>query len=218
MSGSILDGAGRGNILPRRKRRIFLWLLLGGLIVLWFGAFVPPILAKNGFHSAARVGYWLYRPICHEKGYRSFFLFGAQRVYPLALAGASVGMNYERVLESGEPIYRAAGEFYGDDRFGYKAALCQRDLAIIGGMAIFIAGFLIFRRRIRPIPFWIWIFCGCAPMAIDGGSQFLPAFWTAQERLRESTWELRVLTGLIFGVSTAWLALSYLEKKDGLCQ
>lgn len=217
MNGSVLDGGGNGGGSPHGKRRAFLWLLLAGLLVLWFGAFVPPILARNGLHGAARVGYWLYRPICHEKGYRSVFLFGPQRVYPLALTGAPAGMNYERVLESGEPIYRAAGEFYGNDRFGYKAALCQRDLAIIGGLAIFTALFLISRRRIRPLSLWIWIFCGCAPMAMDGGSQLFPAFWSAQARLRESTWELRVLTGLLFGVSTAWLALPSLEKKDGSC-
>ena len=185
-----------------------------GILILTVGTLVPPLLAKNGFFGAARVGYWLYRPLCHEKGYRSFFLFGEAPVYPLALAGTPNRMNYEAVLESGEPLYRAAGEYIGNDRFGYKVALCQRDLAILAAIILFCAVFLISGRRIPPVPIWVWIVIGCLPMALDGGTQMIPASLASfGSRWRESVWQLRILTGALFGFFTAWLALPNLEKK-----
>jgi hypothetical protein len=48
-------------------------------------------------------------------------------------------------------------------------------------------------------------------MALDGGSQFLsliiPGF-----PIRESVWQLRVLTGGLFGFSIAWLAYPYIQE------
>lgn len=182
-------------------------LILGGTLI-------PPLLAKSGYHGAASVGYWLYRPLCHEKGYRSFFIFGEAPVYPLALAGVPNQIDYEAVLESGEPVYRAAGEFIGNDRFGYKIALCQRDIAILVSIALFCAVFLISGRRFRPIPIWVWIVIGCLPMVLDGATQMIPATLVSfGSRWRESIWQLRILTGALFGFCTAWLALPYLEKK-----
>jgi uncharacterized membrane protein len=41
-------------------------------------------------------------------------------------------------------------------------------------------------------------------MAIDGFTQLFG--------LRSSNWQLRTLTGVLFGVGSAWLALPYLEE------
>jgi uncharacterized membrane protein len=41
------------------------------------------------------------------------------------------------------------------------------------------------------------------PMALDGGTQLFG--W------RESTWELRTLTGIIFGLGVCWFVLPYIE-------
>ena len=184
------------------------------ILVILTGTLIPPTLAKTGHYDAARVGYWLYRPLCHEKGYRSFFLFGEAPVYPLALAGVPDQVNYEAVMESGEPVYRAAGEFIGNDRFGYKVALCQRDIAILTSIALFCAVFLISGRRIRAIPVWVWIVFGCLSMALDGGTQMIAASLVSFDaHWRESVWQIRMLTGALFGFFTAWLALPYLEKK-----
>ena len=42
------------------------------------------------------------------------------------------------------------------------------------------------------------------PMAIDGTTQMFG--------LRESTWELRVLTGTLFGLGNVWFALPLIQK------
>jgi uncharacterized membrane protein len=45
------------------------------------------------------------------------------------------------------------------------------------------------------------------PMALDGGTQLLG--------LRESTWELRVVTGAMFSVGVALFALPHLDRGFG---
>ena len=87
--------------------------------------------------------------------------------------------------------------------FGNQMAFCQRDVAIYASMC---AAGLVYarrRRRVRPLRWWLY---GLAllPMAVDGGTQLIG--W------RESTWELRVMTGAVFGVATVWLAYPYVEQ------
>jgi hypothetical protein len=50
---------------------------------------LAPILMKAGQPAPARLLYAIYSPLCHQFGFRSFFLFGAQAEYPLAQAGAA---------------------------------------------------------------------------------------------------------------------------------
>lgn len=86
--------------------------------------------------------------------------------------------------------------------FGYQLALCARNLAIYGSL---LAGTLLF-HRVRawwPRLHWsLWLLT-LAPMALDGGTQLFG--W------RESTWELRTLTGVIFGLGVCWFVLPILE-------
>ena len=42
------------------------------------------------------------------------------------------------------------------------------------------------------------------PMALDGTTQMFG--------LRESTWELRFITGTLFGVGSAWFVLTFMQK------
>lgn len=190
------------------------WFILAGLIWVLIGSFLPPLFAKSGHTGIARVGYWIYRPLCHQKGYRSVFLFGDQRIYPLSAAVASPNtMSYEVVSENGQAIIQAAGEWIGNESAGYKIALCQRDLAILGAMIIFTAVYLIGGARIPRLPLWAWIVFGCLPMAIDGGSQYIPLAFSLDGPFRESIWQLRVLTGFLFGFCTAWTAIPYLNER-----
>lgn len=87
--------------------------------------------------------------------------------------------------------------------FGHKMCLCQRCMAIYGG--IFVLGLLygLVRGRIRPLR-WRWMFALWAPMAIDGFTQMFG--------LRESNAELRVLTGALFALACVWVAFPYLEQ------
>lgn len=107
----------------------------------------------------------------------------------------------------------AAGAFLGTPEMGYKTALCARDVAIYGVM--FLVGLVysvpVVRRRLRPIPLWLFFILGVAPIGIDGFSQLLgyPPFslWEPRETLPE----FRVLTGALFGAATGWLAFPYLD-------
>ncbi|MCA2002823.1 MAG: glutaredoxin family protein, partial [Chloroflexi bacterium] len=46
--------------------------------------FLAPTLMKLGAELPARAIYRIYSPLCHQFGFRSFFLFGEQAFYPLA--------------------------------------------------------------------------------------------------------------------------------------
>lgn len=106
----------------------------------------------------------------------------------------------------------AAKDFPGNAQMGYKATLCARDVAIYVGL---LAGAIIYsrprvRRRLRPVPIWLYLFAGVLPIALDGFSQLLgyPPFsvWPPRETLPF----FRVATGLMFGLMSAWLAFPYL--------
>jgi uncharacterized membrane protein len=87
--------------------------------------------------------------------------------------------------------------------FQHQVAWCERDVAIWG--TIFAAGlvFSLVRRHVDPLPIR-WYVVLSIPMAIDGTTQLFG--W------RESTWELRLITGFLFGLGTAWLFLPIVER------
>jgi uncharacterized membrane protein len=120
--------------------------------------------------------------------------------------GAEELSHWDTVLMS------AARSFRGDEKMGYKVALCARDIAIYGAMVIGGIIFLFVRHRLRPVPLALYVLLGLGPIALDGFSQLLsyPPFelWQA----RESIPELRMLTGAIFGFMNVWLAFPYLEQ------
>ncbi len=106
----------------------------------------------------------------------------------------------------------AARHFTGDETMGYKTSLCARDLAIYS--MIFVGG-LIYRRyrwQIRPLPFWLYLIVGLGPVGLDGFSQLLSyppfEFWP----VRETTPLLRIVTGGLFGLMSAWLGFPYIER------
>jgi uncharacterized membrane protein len=87
--------------------------------------------------------------------------------------------------------------------WGYQMAYCQRNAAIY--TSIFVGGIIyaLVRRRLPRLglrPYLVLI----APMALDGFTQLFG--------LRESTWELRVVTGALFGLATVWLIFPFLEQ------
>ena len=106
----------------------------------------------------------------------------------------------------------AARHFIGDETFGYKTSLCARDLAIYSAM--FVGGLIYsrFRWRIKPLPFLLYIFVGLGPIALDGFSQLLsyPPFqlWP----VRETEPIFRLVTGGLFGLTSAWLGFPHIER------
>ncbi len=65
------------------------WLAAVNLIIcLYVGLpFLAPVLMKSGATFPAQVIYTAYSPLCHQLGFRSFFLFGEQPYYPRLAAG-----------------------------------------------------------------------------------------------------------------------------------
>ncbi|MGB1289336.1 MAG: DUF2085 domain-containing protein, partial [Aggregatilineales bacterium] len=91
--------------------------------------------------------------------------------------------------------------------------LCARDVAIY--LAVFVGGLIYaipaVRKRLRPIPLWLWAIIGVGPIAIDGFSQLLSyepfQFW----EVRETAPFFRVATGAFFGIMNAWLGFPHLN-------
>ncbi len=189
------------------------WLAVINLLVLLYVGlpFAAPVLMENGATRPARWIYSIYSPLCHQLAFRSWFLFGEQPAYPLEIANTRLG-SYAEVTGLDENDQWEARQFIGNDRLGYKVALCERDVAIYVGILLSGLLFAVFRKRIKPLPIGIWILIGILPIAIDGGSQLLAQLSLGFLTLRESTPFLRTLTGLLFGVANVWLAFPYMEE------
>ena len=187
------------------------------LVVAYLGlAILPPVLMKVGAKAPANLIYRGFNMVCHQLAFRSFYLFGEQLYYPRSAAGVDGVKTLEQAtgLDEGSDaaaLY-AARIYVGNETVGYKVALCQRDMGIYGGILLFGLLFSLTGRRLRGIPWYIWIVIGIIPIAVDGLSQLLSqpplSFWA----FRESTPALRVLTGGLFGFFTAWFGYPMVEE------
>jgi len=173
--------------------------------------FLAPVLMKSGMTGPANVIYTVYRFMCHELPQRSYFLFGPQLVYTLPELVEIFGAD----KLPGFPFGGAFQAFVGNPEMGFKVALCQRDVAIYGTMLLLGLVFGSVRKRVKPLPFWLYILIGLVPIGLDGGSQLVSYIipqWMPGGVPRESTWVLRTATGALFGLATMWLALPYLQE------
>lgn len=190
---------------------IFVFIYLG-LPVL------APILMATGVTPPARLIYRAYGAVCHQFAFRSWFLFGDQAVYPRAGAGVDGLVPYSAATGLDEADLWGARNFIGDPEVGYKIALCERDVAIYGGILLFGLVFSLTGKRLKSIPWYIWILVGIVPIGLDGFSQILsqpPLNEIPPLNLlsyRESTPMLRTLTGALFGLSTAWFGYPMVEE------
>ena len=108
-----------------------------------------------------------------------------------------------------------ASEFIGNERVGYKIALCQRDIAIYGSLLLFGIIFALTGRKFTPLPWWLWILLAIGPMGFDGFWQLVSQMqlsFLSWLPVRESTPLLRVLTGAAFGWFTAWFGIPTIEE------
>ena len=177
---------------------------------------------KMGATLPAKAIYRMYSPLCHQFGFRSFFLYGEQAYYPLAeakLAGVKTFEQATGIPNLEDPYSNTRFEaraYTGDETVGYKIALCERDVAIYLALLIFGIIFGLTGRRIKPLHWAIWLLIGIAPIAFDGFSQLFSQFhWLSLASVfpyRESTPFLRALTGALFGLTTAWFAYPNIEE------
>jgi uncharacterized membrane protein/glutaredoxin len=223
-----LDRVRRGHEISRGDRMMD-WFsrhylaVINFFMLLYFGLpILAPTLMKAGATLPANVIYTIYKPLCHQFGFRSFFLFGEQAYYPLAEAGISGVKTFEEVtgfqdLDNPAAFSRfQARQFTGNETVGYKLALCERDMAIYGSILFFGVLYAATGRRIKPLHWTLWVLIGMGPIGLDGFSQlFSQMNWEWLASLlpyRESTPFLRVLTGALFGLTTAWFAYPYMEE------
>ena len=86
---------------------------------------------------------------------------------------------------------------------GHQLGLCVRNLSIYSSMVLGGLAFVLSKKRMPGIPWWVWVLM-ILPMALDGTTQMVG--W------RESTWELRMITGVLFGLGSVWFALPLVQK------
>lgn len=200
------------------------YLLLLNLFMLFYVGlpFLAPTLMNAGAELPARVIYRMYKPLCHQFGFRSFYLFGEQPFYPLKEAGLSGYKTFEEstgITGVDDPYSSArfeARNFIGNETLGYKVALCERDVAIYLAILLFGVVYGLTGRRFKSLHWTFWLFLGIGPIGLDGFSQLFSQFnwaWLASIiPYRESTPFLRVLTGALFGFFTAWFAYPNIEE------
>ena len=176
------------------------WLALSNTLwaiylLLPFGA---PVAMQLGWTGPAEILYAIYSMLCHQLPDHSYFLFGSNPV-PLITDLEANGMG-----EGLDLLQRR--QFIGNPELGYKTAICQRDLAIYG--AVLAAGLLYALVRpkgnkgMRQLPLWLFLIF-LIPIGVDGLTQLVG--------LRESNWELRTLTGALFGAAAVWFAYPYVD-------
>ncbi len=161
------------------------WLTAANLAAAVFVGlpFLAPILLAAGYDGPANAIYAAYQVVCHQWAFRSFFLFGPEVTY---------GPDVLHDLVGAPAMYG----LLGSPDLGYKVAFCERDTAIY--LAVLVAGLAYGRLRHRlPELSLTGYALMILPMALDGFTQLFG--W------RESTPELRVLTGALFGLASVWL-------------
>ena len=187
-------------------------LVVNLILAIYLGLpFLAPVLMQAGYQKAAAPIYTVYKAACHELAFRSWFLFGEQSYYPRAAAGIEGVATYGEVTGNSEENLLEARNFKGNQQMGYKIALCQRDVMIYAAMLLFGIIFSLSGRKIRPLPFLIWVIVGIIPVGLDGGSQLLSQ-WFSWFPYRESTPLLRSITGALFGFTTGWFGFPALEE------
>jgi len=232
-----LDKLGREDHYDRVKRgqeistadRIMYWLsrhylaVLNTIMLIYFGLpILAPVLMNAGLTAPANVIYTVYKPLCHQFGFRSFYLFGEQAYYPLTEAHVAGAIPFDQATNisdthnpTGYGRYEAR-QFTGNETVGYKMALCERDMGIYISIFLFGVIYAVTGRRLKPLHWIFWILIGIGPIGLDGFSQlFSQMEWSWLVSIlpyRESTPLLRVLTGSLFGFATAWFAYPYMEE------
>jgi uncharacterized membrane protein len=222
------DRIHRGQALNGADRVMY-WLsrhylaVLNVAMLFYFGLpILAPVLMNAGAKLPANVIYTIYKPLCHQFGFRSFFLFGEQPYYPLEearIAGVKTFDEVTRFQDLNNPSASSrfeARQYIGNETVGYKMALCERDIAIYSAIFLFGIVYALTGRRLKPLHWTFAILIGVIPIGLDGFSQlFSQMEWSWLSSLlpyRESTPILRVFTGALFGLAVAWFSYPYIEE------
>lgn len=176
------------------------WLLYVNLFLFVFSSlpFLAPVLMHFGFEGPAKLLYSAYSLTCHQLSYRTWFFFGAQPSYTVDQLQQFLGVKNSAL----DVLFWR--DFLGNQQVGFKMAYCERNTAIYS--SVFVAGLLyaLFRGRIKPLNWKLYLLLAVLPMALDGGTQLI--------MLRESDPVLRTITGTLFGALSVWLIFPYVDE------
>lgn len=205
------------------------WLLLANLLGLTYVGlpWLAPLFMKAGWSGAGNAIYTIYSTQCHQLPERSYFLFGSKGMY-------SLKEIQQAWKNTADPL--VLRQFIGNAAFGYKVAWSDRMVSMYGGVLLGGLLFALVRRWLKPLSLWVFALF-CLPMGLDGGTHFLsdlagigagfrdsnawlayltwhslPSWFYAGDALGSFNSWMRILTGLVFGLGAAWLALPYLQE------
>ncbi len=216
---AIKEGSLRIPVQWTRADHLSRWLakhylaIFNILVFIYVGVpFLAPVLMETGAIAPAKAIYRVYSYVCHQFAFRSWFLFGEQPAYPRVEAGVPGLIPYQQATGlDGRDLF-AARDFIGNPQMGYKVALCERDVAIYEGILLFGLLYALFRRKLKALQWSLWLILGIVPIGIDGFSQLISQLPFGLLPYRESTPLLRTVTGLLFGLITAWFAYPYVQE------
>ncbi len=158
-------------------------IILAGFNLLIFS--VPFVAVLD--HSAGEMLHGAFSPTCHQLVARSHCY------YP-----------DEGVIADCPPIYSRDMVLETERGPAYKFPVCARDphlylAALLGGIVVYFTKW----RDSKKIPNPIYFVLALIPIALDGGTQFLG--------MRESSNELRILTGAIAGFAFSFYIIPMLN-------
>jgi uncharacterized membrane protein len=201
---------------------------------LWvFLPFFAPLLMHVGWSGAGKTIYLIYSFFCHQLPERSYFFFGQKTMYSLSeIQAAWQATDNPFVLR----------QFSGNEVMGWKIAWSDRMIWFYTSVWLFAVLWFPFRRSLKPIS-WLGFVLLLLPMALDGGSHAISdlagigqgfrdtnqwlvaltnyAFSTsfyAGDGLGSFNSIMRLITGLLSGLSIAWLVFPYIFRSQALDQ
>lgn len=175
-------------------------------------AFMAPVMLKIGWTVPAGLIYRAYGMMCHQLAFRSYFLFGEQATYPRSEPPGVGKEDFQQATGLAQDDLWGARQYLGNSEIGFKVALCERDVAIYLGILTFGLIFAATGRRIKALPWYVWIAIGLVPIGLDGFSQLLSQPPISLLPYRESTPLFRSITGFLFGFTTAWFGYPMAEQ------
>lgn len=184
------------------------WLALAVIFLALFAGLpmLAPVAMHYGMTGLGDVLYKSYSVTCHQLAFRSYFFFGEKPAYTIAELQNALNVTNP----SSDAFYWR--DFIGNAQLGYKMAWCERDASIYIAMIAALVLFGLIRARV-PILNWRVYLLFVLPMAIDGTWQlFTSPLNILPLPTHESTPELRLITGALFGFGSIWLVFPYVEQ------
>ncbi len=205
------------------------WLLIFTVISgLYAGLpWLAPVFMKIGWADAGRTIYTIYTTQCHQLPERSYFLFDGKPMYSLAEVQAIwQNTNNPHILR----------QFIGNQQLGWKVAWSDRMVSPHTTVFLGSLFYRLVRKQIKPLPIWGYTLL-MLPMFIDVGTHMasdmagigkgfrdsnvwlsaltgnsFPSWFYSGDGLGSFNSWMRLVTGVVFGISSVWLFYPYVEQ------